>query len=603
MTDHNKFHILNKTARTAIPYGHIYFDTETKYHKVDNGDTEHVLRLGTAIYKLYDKELNTRARMRFEYREGKKFYDFVMSKIKNTRRIVIFAHNIFFDLWITQFYYHAFNDGWVSRIPYSKGLIFMDRLKKDKWSIDLVNVGNFFKTTVKKLGDMVGLPKLDVNFDAVSDRKLMTYCHRDTEILEKVMFEWFSFIKSENLGNFGMTLSAQAFNAFRHRFMNCKIYVHRQNQPVDLERSGYFGGRVECFFIGKAKKIPYVKIDLNSMYPFIMRENVFPTRYIAKDSDLSFIRLKQWLKSCCVTAKVELNTNEACYPTKKDGKTIFPIGQFITTLSTPELQYAYEHHHIVRVIEAARYAKETVFADYVDYMYGKRLEFKKSGQKVYEQAVKILLNSLYGKFGQKLRESDYKDIKDNKLVKRETIYDIRDNSVKSVITFGGRVKTSTTQYVDSFNAMTTIAAHVTAHARMYLWKFIKIAPKGKLFYCDTDSLLIAKSILGLYKEYLDDTRLGAFKVEDESNNMEIKGLKHYCFGDDWKIKGIPKKAIKIDEHTFLTEQWPGFPSTFNKKLTDPYTVKQVTKHLTCKYNKGTVSKSGWVKPLELHLFD
>jgi len=434
----------------------------------------------------------------------------------------------------------------------------------------------------------------------VADKDLMTYCHRDTEIIERAMDKWYNFIKQEDLGNFGLTLSSQAFNAFRHRFMDTKIYVHREGQPVNLERSGYFGGRVECFFLGKAPVKPYLKIDINSQYPFVMRQYEYPYRFCFRETDLSFITLRKWLRFSCVMARVVIDTDEPCYPYRGNERTIFPVGRFETTLSTPELIYAYEHHHLVKIIEGARYDKTYIFKDYVDYMYIKRQEFKRDKNIVYEHSVKILLNSLYGKFGQKLRETEYKPVKDNQIVNQEFVYDMRDNTTKRVVTFGGREKTTTINYIDSYNAMTAISAHVTAYARMYLWDFIKRAPDKKLYYCDTDSLIIDKEILPLYENELHSSRLGAFKIEEESKRLEIRGLKHYLFAKDWKIKGISKKAEKLAENVFLTDQWPGFSLVFKRKLTQPYVVQKVQKNLTGEYTKGIVKSNGWVEPLELH---
>jgi len=90
------FHVLRKNARTAIPYGQIYFDTETNFHVNKNGDTEHTLKLGVAIYVRYTKDLEIRHRKVFRFKNTYQFWEFVMKRIGQTQRIVIFAHNIFY---------------------------------------------------------------------------------------------------------------------------------------------------------------------------------------------------------------------------------------------------------------------------------------------------------------------------------------------------------------------------------------------------------------------------------------------------------------------------------------------------------------------------
>jgi hypothetical protein len=594
------FHTLRENTRTSIPYGQIYFDTETNFYENISGDTEHTLKLGVAIYVRYDKDLMVRNRVVKRFTEPSEFWDFVQAKIKSTRRVVIFAHNIFFDLWITQFYKQAFKDGWISRIPFTKGIMYIDKVKKDKLTIDLINVGNFFKSTVKAMGDLVGLPKLDVDFKNVSIKKLWIYCQRDAEILEKVMNGWFHFIKDNNLGNFGLTLPSQAFNAYRHRFMDQLIYMHRPGQPEQLERKSYKGGRVECFFIGKAPKDTYYKIDINSMYPYIMKNREFPYRcmYSLKNPDIR--RLPKWLKNHCVVAEVDIETNDPVYPIHYDQKTIFPIGKFKAVLTTPSLKYAYDHNHIKSLGQVALYNKANLFSDYIDFFYTKRKKYQAEGNLIYRECCKVLMNSLYGKFGQKLRLQKTVPYYDNEIIKREMVIDSRDGSVKQVITFGGKIRTTEIKEVESFNSFCAIASHVTDYARMLLWKYMQRAPAKTLFYCDTDCLIVNQEGFEIYKNELDPTELGRFKIEDESSTLEIRGLKHYRMGKEWKRKGIRKQAVQLAENVFIMDIWPGFPLVFDRKLDQPYVVHKQIKKLSGLYTKGDVQENGWVTPIRLH---
>jgi len=561
------FHTLRKNARTAIPYGHIYFDTETNFHVNQEGNTEHTLKLGVAIYVRYNKDLKIISRKVFRFKNTWQFWEFVMKRIGQTQRIVIFAHNIFFDLWVTQFYLQAFKAGWTSKIPYTKGLMYIDRIKKGKQSIDLVNVGNYFK--------------------------------RDAEILEKVMLGWFQFIKNNDLGNFGLTLPSQAFNAYRHKFMGTKLYLHRPGQPERLERQSYKGGRVECFFIGKAPKDTYYKLDINSMYPYVMANRDYPYRCMYALKNPALTRLEPWLSEHCVIAEVEIDTPEPVYPVYHEGKTIFPVGHFIVTLTTPSLKYALSHGHIKEIKEVGLYNKANIFKDYVNYFYGKRKEYQKAGNDIYQYACKILLNSLYGKFGQKSRIEKTVDYSDNMACRREEIIDIRTGRLITEMIFGGKKRITEINEVESFNSFCAIASHVTDYARMLLWSYIKKAKPKTLFYCDTDCLIVNSEGYKTYENEIEPNSLGAFKIEDVSTDLEIRGLKHYRFGKDWKRKGVRKQAEQISDYQFVMDIWPGFPLVFRQKMTEPYTVYKQEKNLTEEYTKGEVQFDGWVKPIRI----
>jgi hypothetical protein len=479
--------------------------------------------------------------------------------------------------------------------------MYIDKLKSGKFTIDLINVGNFFKSTVKAMGDLVGLPKLDVDFENVSVEKLWVYCQRDVEILEKVMNGWFHFIKDNDLGNFGLTLPSQAFNAYRHRFMGQLIYMHRSGQPEQLERKSYKGGRVECFFIGKAPKDTYYKIDINSMYPYIMKNREFPYRcmYSLKNPDIR--RLPKCLKDYCVVAEVDIETEEPVYPVHYDQRTIFPVGKFKAVLTTPSLKYAYLHNHIKRLGQVALYNKANLFADYIDFFYTKRKQYQACGNLIYKECCKVLMNSLYGKFGQKLRLQKTETFPDIEVIRREMIIDSRDGMVKQVITFGGKQRTTEIKEVESFNSFCAIASHVTDYARMLLWQYIQKAPEGTLFYCDTDCLIVNREGYQVYENDIDKDELGMFKIEDISTELEIRGLKHYRFGKHWKRKGIRKQAEQLAENTFIMDIWPGFPLVFDRKLSEPYPVHKQVKELSGLYTKGDVHENGWVTPIRLRL--
>lgn len=593
------FHILSRNHGSAIPRHQIYFDTETRFKVNDKGETEHTLKLGCAIYKRLDEDLRIRTRKVGYFRTPDEFYNMVMKYVRPKTKVVMFAHNIFFDLWISKFYLKAFHNGWTSRVPYSKGMVYIDQLKKGKSVIQLINTGNFFQTTVKKLGELVDLPKLDVDFKHVTDLQLLSYCQRDVEIIEKAMSGWFQFVREQGLGNYAYTLAGQAFNAYRHKFMPCKIYLHRENQPEDLEKEAYFGGRCECFYIGRIKRHRTYKLDINSMYPGVMKDNHYPVRFKYCIDKPTVLRLGILIKKYCAVAKVDIHTDKPAYPIKQDGKLIFPVGEFTTALCTPELAYAMEHKHIIKVHRLALYDKAVIFRQFVSTLYDLRKKYKEEGNNIYQHIVKILLNALYGKFAQKKRESETEIEEDLLLVKSEYIFDMETQENSRSVTFGGTKKVTTTIEKPARDALTAISAHVTSYGRVKMQKVIDKLPKGSYYYCDTDSLFVNSKAKKILKDELSDSELGMWKVEEVTNSLDIRGLKDYTFGQKTKRKGISRSASRLRENVYKMDIWPGFPEVFNSRLDEPYRVKTVIKHIKNVYDKGIKQTNGQVEPLFL----
>ena len=579
-----------------VPGNQIYLDTETNFIINKNGDTEHVLKLGVAIFVCYDKNLKRKNRTVKHFTKTVEIWNFIKRHSRDKTKLVVFAHNIFFDLWISQIYPQAFKEGWRSRIPYSKGMVYLDSIRKGKQTIAFINTGNFFQTTVKNMGKMVGAAKGEVDFHTASNTELAEYCERDTEIIEKAMLQWFTFLKSNDLGNFAQTLAGQAMNAFRHRFMKVPIYIHRDKQPAELEKAGYFGGRCEAFYIGKVKAKKIYKLDINSMYPGVMKVNYFPVRFRYKKEKLEVNRLPEFLKDNCLVANVKLKTDIPAYPKKYEKRLIFPVGTFETTLCTPELAYAFDHGHIIEIGECALYNRAIIFDKYVDTLYKLRQGFKEQDNDIFQYAAKILLNSLYGKFAQKQRENDIEPYPDKNQVSSEIIINADTDAIIRKVVFGGSEKTSTMLDVESYHSFTSISAHVTSYARRKVQEVLDILPNKSSYYGDTDSLFVNKNGLAAMKGEIDESELGKWKIEEVSDNVVIRGLKDYTFGKTTKLKGVQDINKRISENVFESTTWPGFPLVFERKLTEPYIVKSGTKTLTRKYHKGIVKKSGWTKP-------
>src|SRR5690606_15107082 len=157
---------------------------------------------------------------------------------------------------------------------------------------------------------------------------------------------------------------------------------------------------------------------------------------------------------------------------------------FRTTISTPEIAYALDHGHIVEVHEVAVYQMLPIFREFVTNFYAKRETAKKQGDRVSDLLYKLLLNSLYGKFGQLKREWCEVGTCDRSIVETEEIFDVSSGTpVKMRFRkFGGKIFMEEHVEDVAYNSSIAIAAHVTAYARMLLWKYIQIAGIENHYY-------------------------------------------------------------------------------------------------------------------------
>ena len=603
-------HYLKENAQAERPSQMIILDTETRIsHREDGGQT-HSLRLGAAIF--LRRSRGKWLEEQFSFNDHDSFYKFLDLHIRKGSVLYLMAHNAAYDYGILNMDHYLTSRNFVIG-KFVIGQMFMVHARTAEGkSIHFIDTMNWFRTSLKMLGKSFGEEKDECpDFDNVSDGDLMEYCKQDVLVLKKVVLEYLKFLDDHDLGNFKETAASQAFGAFRHRFMEPKtILVHTYQRILTLEMSSYRGGRCEAFHIGEVPREIF-KLDVNSMYPHVMREERYPVKPISRKpiSGLSVEEIIQGMQQgleYVMNADIELR--EPCLAVKRD-KLIFPIGKVMNTpLLGSETRFLHDHPEagtILKVREAVGYECQDIFSRYVDYFYN--LKLSSSGAS--RDLAKLFLNSLYGKFGQKDNTS-IKKVEDPQEVQqfRGIFLSIGKNTFwnhaqlrSKVMLIGDDVYQIFPKEKDSpsYSSVPIISSMVTAHARTYLYELIRTAGREHVFYCDTDSLFCDRAGYdNLDAEgMISEKTLGKLKLEG-IGKVSIYGAKHYTFDGHEFLKGVPKSASR-DGNQFSYLNWNTKISRYEDLVPGEIALDPVMKTITGIYDKGTVTESGKVEPLIL----
>lgn len=595
-----KPHKLKTNKKTEVPRHIICLDTEAYEVQIDEETKLQKLKLGWAVY--YRRDTKKEVWKYFERPE--EFFAWLESLLKAKVKYYVFAHNFDYDAQILGLY------DWLSKNPkvevrkfivdsnvfIIKATYYLDYpTNKRKAYLEFLSTTNYTFYSLKKIGEMLGYPKLDVDPLTAPKEKVKIYCKRDVEILLKFVLYLIHFIEMHDLGNFQETIAKQSFNTFRHRFMKHEIYIHADPVATALERLSYRGGRNEAFYIGEyhdPNGIYY--LDVNSMYPYVMKNFEYPVKLIGIVRKPTLEQLKMLMKDYLVIADVLVRVDKPVVGVRKE-KLIFPVGQFRVVLTSPELELVKRHGEIVKVYKIAVYEKAPIFKEYVDYFYNLRVKYKQEGNVIMDKFAKIFMNSLYGKFGQKnenLVLVGKTDVDENVIYR---YYDAKEKKWKyyAVIDHKIYVKQG---YVEAYNSFVAIASFVTAYARCVLWDYIEKAGLENVLYCDTDSLFVTSEGYKRLQPFISDTELGKLKIEKVSDRIRINGAKDYEFAGEVKLKGVKKDAKKVDENTYEQIQFVRTRGNLLKHRIKGVVLKVVRKRLNRQYDKGEVTPSGWVKP-------
>ena len=591
-------HKLKANKKTYLPKKFIFFDTETYPIKINKDLEIHKLKLGWVC--LWQRSMSNRPEMIkwFYFDTVDQFWDFINSNLYAKERIVLIAHNFVYDFTMVKGWTEAIKHKYKLSRLYEKNHVFISRYKKSDRSILCLDNMNFFICSLEQLGKEIGIHKLKIDFDNCTNEQLSIYCKQDVNILLQSWKKYIKWFTDNDLGNFGVTISAQSFNSFRHKFMKHDIYIHNRKYVSTLERQSYYGGRTECFKIGHFTNRKFYYLDINSMYPAVMASNFYPIRYFKYSLKMSITELKFYLEKYCIVARVKINTKKPLFPYRTKTKIIFPIGQFEAVLSSPELDLAIKENVLKEVISVAMYYKGKIFEDFIDFFYSERLEAKAKDNYAYSLFFKLIMNSLYGKFGQLSGEWQTRGKCDPLEVDywNETIQG--DRHIYKMRKINGLVQRYERKE-ESFNSFCAISSHVTSYARIKLWNLMNQANMKNVYYCDTDSLFVNEKGYKNLKTQIDNTALGQLKIEAKTNNLKIIGCKHYQFGDKIRHKGRKKDAQMINPNTFKQKQWSSLTRLIHNRDLNNFQVINIVKTFSHLYDKGSVQANGEVKPLIL----
>lgn len=600
MTSKRTPHILKPTKGNARPSSIIFLDTETNQEKRDDKSTKHTLRLGYSEHWRYTPDRGFYRQSHIEIYNIKSFWNWLDKQIRLKSTTHLVAHNIIFDLSVMHGYRELYRREWELESLYSKAVTSIFRWKQgDRRLIGMDNM-NLFQGKLEKWGELFNIPKGRVDFDNVNDDDLMTYCKRDVEIMVKSWQAWFEFLDKHDLGNFKVTIGSTALSAWRHKYMRHKVHIHDNDDALTLERESYHGGRTECFWTGEQSGKNFYYMDVNNMYGYILANHDFPCGLWNYTDKPTSSKLLKKLERQAVTAKVLIETNEPVFPVMNGNITVYPVGQFITTLTTPELILAIEKGWYRDVYEMAWYLKAPLFRDYILDFHGLRMEYRHAGNSGYEQIAKMMMNSLYGKFGQS--GFDQRRIGNAKIddTWSQVVVNAQTHKVSRMFALAGGVYDESKEG-ESANSFPAIAAHVTAYARLYLYSLFSKAGRNHVYYCDTDSLIVDQTGHNNLKDLIDPDRLGYLKVEHKSRSLAIYAPKDYIMGDRVRIKGVMKDAEILDANTVEQSQWQRLGGQIHTGQIDDFIVKRVKKSLHRMIRSGTVLPSGWIEPFELTL--
>lgn len=524
---------------------------------------------------------------------------------------IVYAHNAFgFDAWA--FYSKMEVKNAQKLWKGSKLLSF--KIEGIEWrdSTDLMSM------RLASIGDALGFPKgitpeeyiLGTVKEVTAEH--IEYCVQDCEILRQALMsletsfsEWcHKPIGTVQLPRTAASLAYRVWSSTswpKHwgyerdgTFNSCGRCWDDHN---DAFGAAYFGGRVQLLGTPGEVVGPIRSMDANSMFPSVMIDGLYPDIEDVQRcmGNPRILKGMLALKDRVIVADVTLNANGAPLflpGTTEDGRRDWTQETFTGFLAQPELEHALEIGWELVSVRMIHHAKAIrPFVHYVNHFYTLRNEYKANGDGR-QLFVKLLLNSLYGKFGQRpMKQRIDQDDKITNLMEKDNfdeLYDLCFYDSQGQLPYLVKLTEASEPRSQWFG----FAAFITSYARVELNKVILLAGDEAL-YCDTDSVHYLESAHERMLNSVDmGKELGQWELETPvavayAKYWEPKVYVHYR--NDMtrtlvKHKGVSVKDYKgnfLKDAGDLTKEQPslstfGFAESFRKGV-EPGRSREVIK--------------------------
>ena len=569
-----RWNTIQPNYRVHLPDRFIFFDTETKSHDIDGDKAELTLRLGVACYWKRGRGKVKDSEEWFDFKHAAHFWDWLTARVTRRKTLYAVAHNVPFDLLVLKAFSNLAARGWKLTRVYHRMTTTIVRFAFGEKRIIFIDTMNYYPVKLDELGEHVGLHKLGMPGAGANNWQRRNYCRRDVQIVKEAIARLLATLERGNLGSFKTTGPALAFNIFRHRYMKHTIRPHHVAGVAGLERTAYVGGYTMPFKLFERDGGLYHKLDVNSMYPSVMADNVYPTTLARRMGRLNNKELAACLKTHLAIARVTVTTEEPIYPLRANGHVFYPVGTFSTVLCSRGLSYALKHRHVTGASWALLYQKAPIFKGYVKALYSRKLLAAGRRDRAGALFYKMLLNGLYGKFGQRATETKTLGECDPALFHSEQEWHVERSMWMTVTYAGGSVRTSM-DAGETRNSFPAIAAHVTEDARLKLFGLIDKAGRENVVYCDTDSLVVNGAGLGNLRDEIDPEQLGCLKVEKTGRTFVSLGKKDYLFGGERVLKGFKHPAPDFFFKAQVQEQFTGLNAALHDNHAEGMYVKRV----------------------------
>lgn len=361
------------------------------------------------------------------------------------------------------------------------------------------------------------------------------------------------------------TLPSLSLAIYGYWYFNTETPIKMIKGPLEkFIRNAYFGGNSNIFVEGDDRIVTEgLHYDLNSQFPAAMKESM-PTGnpVFSNNPQLSYYKLG-FVFAKIIPPRIDTLKNLFIQRRNEDGSVSCPREPFYEYISTVDLHQGIKYGYKAEIICGVNFPdaceSNILFGEFVDTLYEKKSNASDGLQRT---IAKLILNSTYGKFGQKDYENTIKLLNHeqaDKIISKHHVHYFAQVGLDTVIVkYGPKLHEKLRKlykYMEEEESINVkynfvkergtqsavqISAMISSHARVSINSYKNI-PGNEAIASNTDSLILKHPL----PDDVVNSKLGGWKLEHKFVNGIFVKPKLYCYTDANTQKLI-RKASGVD---------------------------------------------------------
>lgn len=588
------WHYVKPNESARIPRRHIFLDTEANEEPIPGGHVQ-TWRLGVACFYSALAGKSTKERWR-KYADPSELWMDVDAHCGAHDRTVLWAHNLSYDARIGDVFAALPELGWQLQAhnisPRGTWLTW----RKGRATLMMVDSSSVFPTSLEKVGQCFGMDKEPLPDMAAGEGEWLQRCVRDVQILRKAILTYLDWLEREDIGNWQATGAGQSWAAFRHKFMTHKLLVHDDEEALAAERRAMWTGRCEAYWHGELNGQVVHEWDFTMAYARIARDHAVPVRLIGPMPDGHEWRSYLDSDTVACLAEVTITTTVPVVPCESDGRILWPVGTFDTTLWDVEIVAAMAAGARVTVGRAWLYRKRPALRSWAEWIIGQLTAVDPEPPAWLKIILKHWSRALIGRMAMTYTNWEEYATSPRSMTARYTMYDSATGETSDMLQVGKTIW-QCTGVTESPQSLPMITGYIQAIARVQLWNVIQAMPQRALLYVDTDSLLVTdKHFRAL--DALSRTPIGeGLRLKRSWQGFTIYGPRQIRTGEQLRVAGVPHRATRKEKDVYEGEVWDTLTSALKRGTADRVIIRDREWRITGVDRRRQGHGIGWTTPI------